>query len=132
MSVWNVDSLKEHFESLQDEIEKRNSQRFLDTKTAVDAALAAAEKAVTKAEVATEKRLEGVNEFRKSLEDVGRLQMPRAEQEAINKGQDQKIDGIIARLDKTEGKGIGIGQALGWIIAAITIVGFLILKLSGK
>jgi|SRR6185369_100757 len=123
-------SLKEHFEDLLEEADKRYQQRFNDTKIAVDAALAAAEKAVTKAEMAAEKRFESVNEFRNTLSDQQRTLMPRAETEALFKVVEDKITVITSNQTRSDGKGVGIAQALGWILAGIAIIGFLITKLS--
>ena len=54
---------------LIDEREERTKERFHAMKVAIDAALAAADRAVNKAEQSTEKRFEGVNEFRATLAD---------------------------------------------------------------
>lgn len=50
-------------------IEVKNDQRFKAQEAAVAAALASADRAVTKADMATEKRFESVNEFRNQLKD---------------------------------------------------------------
>ncbi len=55
---WTVSTLKEHFDQLR-----------ASDQEAIAAALAAAEKAVTKAEEASSKRFESVNEFRQTLSD---------------------------------------------------------------
>lgn len=57
-------------------------QRFEATDKAMSAALAAAQAAVTKAEVANEKRFESVNEFRAQLADQTRDLLTRREYEA--------------------------------------------------
>jgi hypothetical protein len=62
-------SLKEYFEALLADRDLRYQQRFDAQSKAIQDALTAAEKAVVKAEVATEKRFEGVNEFRQTLSD---------------------------------------------------------------
>jgi len=111
MSEWTVFTLKEHFD-----------EKFEDAKLAVNSALAAAEKAVVKAEAASEKRFEGVNEFRSALADQQRTLIPRAEVEVIIKTIDIRLENLTARLDKSEGKGMGIGQTLGYIIGGIGIL----------
>jgi len=74
---WTIVTLKEYVD-----------RRFDDQKSATDVALAAAdkmnvaaltaaEKAVTKAEVATEKRFDSVNEFRRTLTDQANLFLQR-------------------------------------------------------
>jgi len=55
--------------------------KFKSQETAMSAALAAAEKAVIKAENASEKRFESVNEFRAALTDLTATFIPRAEAE---------------------------------------------------
>lgn len=123
------------------EKDKQYQQRFGDTKIAVDAALIAADKAVsaalanqkeavTKAESAAEKRFESVNEFRATLSDQQSRLMPRSEVEVIMKAQNEKIGDMQTRLDKTEGKGTGMNQSMGWILFAITIIGFLITRFN--
>lgn len=119
------------------EKEKESIQRWTSLKELIESGLTATEKAVNvalsnqkealqKAENATERRFESVNEFRNTLGDQQRTLMPRSEVEVIIKAQDSKIDAVQARLDKTEGKGTGVSQSLGWILAAITILGFII------
>jgi acyl transferase domain-containing protein len=105
----------------------------------VSLALAAADKAVTKAEDATEKRFESVNEFRLTLSDRDRLSMTRTEFETFKEGSRSEFDqlrssnaekftGILARLDRAEGKGAGIGAVWGWVVggagvaSALTVV----------
>ena len=55
MSEWTIEALKEHFETVQKETDRRVEQRFADQEKAVSAALAAAEKAVINASGAAEK-----------------------------------------------------------------------------
>jgi exonuclease VII small subunit len=77
--------------------------RFRGAEKQVETALASAEKAVSKAEVASEKRFEGVNEFRQSLNDSQRLNMPRLEVEGLVRAANEKTDAIYKSLsDKIE------------------------------
>lgn len=65
-------------------------------------ALNAADKAVTKAEIAAEKRFEGVNEFRATLSDQAMLLMPRTEVVAlvdnINTRHDEAIKNLASQI----------------------------------
>lgn len=72
-------------------------QKFESSDKAVAAALAAAEKAVLKAENANEKRFENVNEFRQTLSDQQKLFATKIETQLIN-------EGIVARLKTIEDK----------------------------
>jgi homoserine kinase len=93
--------------------------RFASQKEAVTAALAAADRAVLKAENASEKRFDAVNEFRSALGDNFRTLMPRAEAEQAIRAISEKIDVLTARVNKREDRGGGMGSFAGWIIAAI-------------
>lgn len=66
---WTLGTLFTHFSELIRSNDLRYNQRFIDSKDAVQAALAAADKATGKAEEAQEKRNEGMNEFRGQLKD---------------------------------------------------------------
>lgn len=139
-------NIKEYFESILTEKEKRVEQRFADTKTAVDAALTAADRAVAaalaaqkeaviKAENASEKRFESINEFRSTLRDQQNTFTARTEYTVAHAGLIDKIDTINSRLDKIDGTGIGRKDFWGYAIAGISIaitVALFILRISGK
>lgn len=65
--------------SLINEKDKNYNQRFENVIQATQAALAAADRAVNKAEEATEKRFASVNEFRQTLTDQTSTFLTRAE-----------------------------------------------------
>lgn len=126
-------TLKEYLIQLIANNDKRYEQRFNDTKIAVDAALIAADKAVTaalagqkeavtKAEVAAEKRFESVNEFRSTLANQQRSLMPRQEYEANHKALADRIDKIESKELVVEGKGGGIKEGWGWAVAVIMFI----------
>jgi hypothetical protein len=84
-----------------DERDRRYEDRFkaMDEKTSL--ALNASEKAVTKAEVAQEKRFDNTNEWRAAMQDRDRNQMPRIEIEqrfATIKSQQNWTIGIIVTI----------------------------------
>ena len=66
-------------EAVCNERERASKQRFKAQDRAVLAALAAAEKAVSKAEIAAEKRFDAVNEFRGQLKDQAATFVTRTE-----------------------------------------------------
>jgi hypothetical protein len=110
---WTVDTLRDHVfmlveqaEALQRErfrgqdearnaLDERYAQRFSDAEKALHAAITAADRAVSKAEEATTKRFESVNEFRGALSDQARSLMPRLESE-------RRMTLIEERLTKIE------------------------------
>ncbi len=64
-------------------------------------ALAASDKAVTKAETATEKRFDAVNEFREQLNDQSKSFVARNEFEAQRSGLVEKVDSLADVLSKS-------------------------------
>lgn len=133
-------TLKEHIETLIDNNDRRYEQRFNDANVAVGAALAAAEKAVaaalagqkeavTKAEVAAEKRFESVNEFRNTLSDQQRMLLPRLEAEVKFINIEKNFDSMIKEISSLRetrslntGKSEGVGVGWAWIVGAITVI----------
>ena len=90
--------------------------RFEAQKEAVTAALAAADRAVNKAELASEKRFDSVNEFRAALNDSARLLMPRAEAEQRMSTIESAIREIKTTnesiFNREEGKNLGFLKVL--------------------
>jgi hypothetical protein len=132
--------LKEYFHSMIENIhtlinanDKNYNQRFENVTQATQAALASSDRAVAKAESASEKRFDAVNEFRATLADQQRTLMPRSEYEVQHKALIDKIDvmqkTINERLEKIENfnlldKGKGEGQSNSWafIVGGIAVV----------
>ena len=75
-------------------------------------ALAAADKAVSK-ETAAEKRFESVDEFRQTLCDQTRSLVSKVEFDAVRDSSAVRIADLASRLDKTEGKAVGLNA--GWV-----------------
>lgn len=133
MPECDEDALKARINALEtliDEREDRTKERFASMKIAVDAALAAADRAVTKAEIATEKRFEGVNEFRETLRDQASTLMPRSEYEVQHNTLAEKVISSERRLTLIEttqhGKRDGLvilGYVALGVFAAVTAIG---------
>jgi hypothetical protein len=68
---------------LLDEHNLRNEERFTSISDAVKTANTASEKAIIKAESATEKRFEGVNEFRGAMADAQQKYITKSEAIAL-------------------------------------------------
>jgi glutamate synthase domain-containing protein 3 len=115
-SEWTISTLKEHMLALMEEQDKRNGQRFDAQESANTLALNAAKEAVTKAEVANEKRFDNTNEWRQAMNDRDSRLIPRAEAEI-------KFDSITGQLNRVEklvyiGLGMAMlaGYGIGWIV----------------
>ena len=87
-------------EKMLDEREDRTKERFVALDKNISTAIAAADKAVGKAESATERRFEGVNEFRQTLADQASLLMPRAEYQVQHGALSEKLEGLKAGIEE--------------------------------
>jgi hypothetical protein len=131
---WTLETLRIFFDKLIEANDARYQQRFqqqgealtaafLAQKSAVDAALAAADRAVTKAEIASEKRFDAVNEFRRSLDDLSRLQMPRLECEQRLGTLKEQVDRVEDVLRSRGAQNAGAKDSWAMIVAIISFLG---------
>lgn len=119
---WTIDTAMQHILKIVEQNDLRYAQRFDAQEKAMQMALAEASKAVNKAEGATEKRFEGVNEFRAQLTDQARTFMPRAEAEIQMKAMAEAIEVLRSRVEVSEGHGSGVKDFAGWIVGAIGVI----------
>lgn len=130
-------------------------ERLVSIREESKAALNAANQAIQKSEIATEKRFEGVNEFRQQLADQATTFMPRKESDVRMESLSEKIDKngqqliamqlqLTSRLDLTQGASSGgreavqdkrannaavyaaVGFGISILLALITVVGILL------
>lgn len=118
----DVEKRSEH---ARNEMDRRYAQLYEQTDKSLSAALAAAKEAVSKAELATEKRFESVNEFRGTLSDQTARLMPRTEVDGKIASITEKLADIGARLDRDEGKSAGVSSNMATVIAIIAVIGTL-------
>jgi hypothetical protein len=121
-SQWTLQTLQDHLVMLINANDKRYDERDKSTKVAMDAALAAAKEAVIKAEGASEKRFDSVNEFRATLADQQRTLMPRAEVELLYKTLSDKIDALTEDAHTATGVKTGVRELAAYVIAATGVV----------
>jgi hypothetical protein len=100
---------------------------FVGHEKAVQAALASADRAVAKAEFASEKRFEGVNEFRAALDSNQRNLMPRPEAERAAQVLSEKIFEVSRVVDRLQSERAGIRGGWGY---AVGVFGFVLALLS--
>lgn len=115
VSGWTVDTLKEYFE-----------QRLTDQDKAVQAALTAAKEAVLKAENATDKRFDSVNEFRQQLNDQTNTFLSRPEYNAQHKALEDKVSDLTDRVNTTDGKSSGVSASWGYLVGFLGIAATII------
>ena len=120
ISGWTVDTLKEYVEARLSDADKRYDQRFNAQESKTDYAQ------------------EKANEFRGSLDDVGKKQMPRTEAEAAfraisekaageAKANADKIDALQARMDRNEGRGTGLNSSWLILVGAVGLIATIIM-----
>lgn len=117
---WSLSTLFTHFNAL-----------LAAQKEAVAIAQGAADRAMVKAENASEARFAGVNEFRQSLNDYQRTLMPRNESEIRFKAIEDKVETIEKLLVQNQGKGQGLHAGWSYIVGglgALAIIVDLILR----
>ena len=108
--------------TLINERDKNYNQRFDNVVEATKSALAAADRAVNKAEMATEKRFEGVNEFRNTLSDQQRTFISRTELDVMFESINDKIDLLETNSISKQSQGVGLKEGWGWAVGLIGIV----------
>ncbi len=91
-------SLQEHLMAVIDGNDRRYAERFDAQENAVKAALDAAALAVNKAEEATEKRLEGMNEFREQARDRDVAFLTKVEFDGYRNGVEQRMRWLVGML----------------------------------
>lgn len=142
---WTFETLLEHVLAKIDANDQRYQQRFLDAQTAVNTAMSAAEKAVSaalsaakeaviKAETASDKRFEGVNEFRATLSDQQRTLMPRSEAELRLNAMAAQLESLQKIVGERQGErrgGTDMRIAIVAIVAAVVALVSLLLRLAG-
>jgi phage I-like protein len=100
--------------------------RFDAQQKAVEAALASADRAVVKAETASDKRFDSVNEFRKSLSDETATFLPRAEYLQSSKATDEKVQELTSRIAALENRSVTLSQVGGYLVGFFGFIAALI------
>jgi two-component sensor histidine kinase len=119
-----------HYEVRIHEIERLIDAKLTTLRTIIDLQaeksvnlLAASDKAISKAEAATEKRFESVNEFRLTLSDQTKSFISKVEFEALRDTTGTRISGLSSRLDKIEGKAVGLTAGWIYLLGGLSAVG---------
>lgn len=111
---WTLRSTREHLLALIAELDRRNVQQFEAQEKAVAAALAAADRAVAKAELASERRFDSVNEFRATLSDQASRFVTRDEIDARLAPLVEKVNAALSNSSATSQRSAGLNA--GWMI----------------
>lgn len=137
-------TLDREFHEHLEQVRHENALAFLNSDKAIAAAMASSKEAILKAETASEKRFESVNEFRAQLADQAAGFMSRAEANALLAGMGDRVTRAEERLNVGSGQDQGHANAealrraatqqtiaiIGAVIAVISVAVFLILGLN--
>jgi hypothetical protein len=110
------------FKELMHERDLRYTERAKSQDTAVATAMASAEKAILKAETATEKRLEGLNELKGMAENQAATFARKAEVELAQTAQDKRIDELTRQFEARQSHSMGIGTAFAYFVGACGVL----------
>lgn len=91
-------------------------------KNEVVAAMASSEKAVSKAEMATEKRFDSVNEFRAQMADMQTTLVRKSEVDLRFESLEKKVDAAVAMLQLNQGRSTGLSSAGGVLVIIISFL----------
>ncbi len=135
---WTLDTLEVHLSNKVAALDRFCQSSFTQSKERIDLALAAADKAVAKAEIATDKRFEGVNEFRAALVDSNALFMPRKEFQVQHDSLSAKVSLLTDVVTRMESRGVGskesttsIGSWIGIVLIIFnTLIAFVALAVT--
>lgn len=103
---------------LLNERDHRYEERSIAQDRAVGVAMDSSKAAITKAEMATEKRLEGLNELRSMAEDQSRNFARNDEMKLVHTGFDKRIDELTSLVRQQMAHGGGIKDAIGYVAGA--------------
>lgn len=130
--IGSVDAVT-HLTSLIKEVERRVDIRFDAVSAAVETAFREAQRATDKAELAAEKRIEGLNEFRGQLSDQAATfatkdsleQLAERVSLMVDRTRDD-LESLAKRIDLREGSSQGRASTHAAIIAGVGVVGTLL------
>ena len=123
VSGWTTDTLKMYMDQRWIDQEKAMEKAFVAQEKAVSAAFEASTIAITKSELASEKRFESVNEFRATLSDQAAAFLPRAEADRVTTSNAEKIQSLADRLNRIEAQDAGSKITLGKLFAMLAAGG---------
>ena len=114
------------FCKLMSERDRRYADKFEAADEKNTQALTSSKEAVSKAETATEKRFDAVNEFRKTLSDQATNFVSRAEFSAKLDAMADKLEGLRLLFSERKGHSLGTTATLGAMAVACGLISGLV------
>lgn len=112
---WTLPALYHHFNVRMAALETRIMDHIKSLRETATAQSSALERALVKADAATEKRFDSVNEFRKQLSDQTATFIPRGEHAARDKALDDRLSLMTSRINELEAQHRGMLSSRGRI-----------------
>lgn len=113
---------KDYVEAQINSLKETFSAQIKSQKEMTDLSAASADRAVTKAETATEKRFEAINGFRAQLENMAKTFAVKSEVDLRANALEDKLNTAVVTLSENKGKGAGINIAWVTAISAIGVI----------
>jgi preprotein translocase subunit SecD len=111
-----IEATEKRLRLVMDERDRQYAQRFDAQRSAVNAALASAERALDKAATASEKRFDSVNEFRQTLTDQATNFMNKQTAEANFTSLQDRLNKVELLVNTIQSAGQGRADFIGWIV----------------
>lgn len=115
---------REHFEQNEKRVLEHKAglqASILAIERASQAAMEASEKAILKSEASSEKRFDAVNEWRALQADQSNKLISRTEAEQRIFAVSDKINDLGDRMNRLEGRGVGMQTSWSVLVAAVSI-----------
>ncbi len=116
---WTLDTLETYMSDKISALDRFCVAGFQASEKQVNLALTAADKAVAKAEIATDKRFEGVNELRGAMADQAAHLMPRAEYQVQHNGLADRLGVLETTVTATQSSLTARREGVGSIGAIV-------------
>lgn len=107
---------------LMDERDERYKQRSEFQDEAVNTAMAASKEAILKAEAATDKRLESLNEIKAMSLDQASTFARKTEVNLITDALGKRLDGVEDGMNRRVSTGAGMEKAWGYVIGVLGVL----------
>lgn len=131
--VWNVEATRQYLLAVIAANDQRYQEHFTANDRRYQERFDSQAEATRKAEAASEHRFDGVNEFRGQLRDQAATFIPRLEYDtrqaalaeivrASLASLDERLTGLLSRLDRIEGKSTGLNAGWGYLIGGVGLL----------
>lgn len=121
------------FTTLEDKLDDLNRNGHLQIEARIasvqrEVALvnSASEKAIEKAESSNADKFKAANGYREQFQAMATTLMPRSESLAMHVATAEKLTELTDRINRTEGRGTGLNQSWGYIVAGVGAIGTIV------